>query len=295
MNNYKIISDSSLDLTNETVKKLGIEVVPFSVSYDGVTYYKEMVDIYPDEFYAKLVADDTLFPKTSLPNINEYQEVFEKHLENGQDVLCFTVASSISGSYQSAVGAKNAIDFNKFPNRKVIVVNSTTCSITQGGLILESCQMKEDGFDIDKNLEICNEIMKYIKVYFTVDSLAHLQKGGRIGKAAAFTGNLLNIKPILRFAEEEVVPVGKIRGRKKALQEVAKMLNDDVTSLDKECKIFTCHTASGEDKGYLDRILIDEYNLEIEDEPNFAGIAVGAHHGPTSVGCGYLPTYKNFI
>ena len=120
---FKIICDTSSDLTPDEIKELNIDTVSFYISFDGVNYEKEISEMTIDDFYKKLT-DEKLFGKTSMPTIQDYSEVFEKHLKNGDDIICICLSSKFSGSYSSAINAKKILE-EEYPERKITVIDST--------------------------------------------------------------------------------------------------------------------------------------------------------------------------
>lgn len=218
MNKIKLVSDGSCDFSENEIALYDIDIVPFSVSFDGTTYLKEGVDISLEEFHKKLSEPDA-FAKTSLPSLNDYIETFTKAVENGQDVLCVTISSKFSGSYQGAVNAKNIV-LEDYENANIIIVDSLTSTGGQGNLIKYAHSLIEKGKNITEVEQILNNNRLNTEIFFTVGTLKYLQKGGRIGKSAALVGELLNVNPILVLRDGELLPIAKVRGRKKALQAI---------------------------------------------------------------------------
>ena len=231
MNNFVILSDSSCDLPEDLKKEYNIDVVPFYVSFDKENYLKENIDININDFYKK-VTNEKIIPKTSLPSMEDYSNYFKKHLENGVDILCFTLCSELSGSYQSAINAAN-IMLEDYPDRKILVIDSKKATVAQGLLVIEASKMQKAGFSLEETYEKMESLKQEGIIIFTIDSLEHLQKGGRIGKASALAGSLLNIKPILLLLNGVLEPHSKVRGRKKSLSEVLKIfdeyINEDIS------------------------------------------------------------------
>ena len=150
--NFTIISDGSCDLPDEIVKEKDIKVVPFYISFDGNTYLKEKVDIGVQEFYNKLVNEPNVYPKTTMPAINDYVTTFEEEIVKGNDIICICITTKFSGSYNSAMSAKD-ICLEKYPDAKITVVDSMVNTGLQGLLVLEVVRMKQDGLTYEKIVE----------------------------------------------------------------------------------------------------------------------------------------------
>lgn len=289
MSGVKIISDSSCDLTNGLIKEYDIAVVPFLVSFDGETYRKENVEISNSEFY-KTMRSGTVYPKTSLPTIATYAEEFRKYTSSGMDVVCFGLTSKFSGSYQSAVNAAEIVNEETEEN-KVYVIDSIQATIAQGAIVLEAAKMKNAGFSA---LEIYNK-MNILKgtciMYVTVDTLTYLQKGGRVGKANALAGSLLNIKPVIVLREGELLPLSKIRGRKKALNELVENLVKDVDGKMDDYEFFLGSADEYEEASAYAETIKKEYGIKLSYPIMDVGVTIGAHIGPTAVGLGYIKKY----
>ena len=148
MKNIQIITDSSADLSKEIVEKYGIDVVPFYVSFSEETYLKEGEEISQKDFYDQLVSSEAN-PKTACPSIDDYYTRFEKAVKENLSVICFTLSQKFSGSFQSAVNAKNMI-LEDYANAKVEVIDSLSATGGQGLLVLECCKMAENNLDFEE-------------------------------------------------------------------------------------------------------------------------------------------------
>lgn len=288
MLDFKIISDSSSDIPEELLKKYDIDVVPYYISFDGQNYLKDGVDFSKNEFYEKI---KNVFPKTSLPPIQDYMDLFKKYLLEGKDVFCVCLTSKFSGSFQSANNAKNILK-EEFPNNNIIVLDSLQVTFGQGAILLEIVRMKEAGLPL---LEIEDKIKKIIDrthLTFTVDSLDYLQRGGRIGKVGAFAGSLLNIKPIIIMKDGELVPFAKVRGRKKAINEVLDITFNGIQDNLSDYNFFVVHSQSPEDAKFILETIKEKYNVIPIFKEVEIGATIGSHIGPTVVGLGYFNKFE---
>ena len=292
MQNFKIISDSSCDMPAELVKQCDVHVVPFGISIDGGnTYQKENEEITPLEFYKRLRADSSIFPKTSLPSIQAYTDAFRKYLVEGMDVLCVNLTAKFSGSHQSAQNAA-AILREEFPDRQIVVYDSWMCTGSQCAMVWEINRMKQAGLAIDEIIAKCDKMRVPSRIFVTVDSLLYLQKGGRIGKASALAGSLLNIKPIIMFKEGELMPLSKVRGRKKALEEIIVQLEKAMPANKADCIAYVMHGDELEEAQEVSRIMREKYGMEMPFEPLDLGVTIGAHIGPTTMAVGFINKYE---
>ena len=160
---YEIVSDGSLDLGLDRSNELGIHVVPFYVSPDGgENHKKELIELGVRDFYQYLIDNPTVFPKTSMPSLQDYLDVFEKIAKAGNDIIYLTITSELSGSYNSAIAAKQILE-EDYPEIKVAVIDTTLITGLQGLLVEEVVKMKEHQYSFEKTLEKIEEMIQSIK------------------------------------------------------------------------------------------------------------------------------------
>ena len=216
---FQIVSDSSCDLPKERAQELGVDIVPFYVSFEEENYMKEGVDISVEDFYQMMADRAGTFPKTSMPSVQDYADVFEKYVKDGVPVLCICLNAAFSGSIQSAMNAKNQI-LEDYPEAQIEVVDSEEVTALQGMFVEEACRLRGAELDLKETVKLLEEIRPTGRIFFTTNDLDYLQHGGRIGRAAATIGNVLKIKPMIEYVNKELVSAGVSRGRKKSLQSV---------------------------------------------------------------------------
>jgi DegV family protein with EDD domain len=206
-----IIADSTCDLPEAELKKLGIERVPLYVHFKGKVF-KDWLEINPQDIVAG-VREGAAIPSTSQPSPQDFIDAYGRAAESGaSEILCVTISSQLSGTYQSAtVAAENA----PIP---VHVFDSQAASVGIGMMLKRAAVMRDEGAETDAILAELERIRAQAMLRFTVGNLDYLKKNGRIGGAGALLGSLLNIKPILSVVDGRVEPVGRVRGSKKALQ-----------------------------------------------------------------------------
>ncbi len=225
MSKIRIVTDSTADLSQDLIERYQIEMVPLTVTIDG-TSYKDKVDIANDMFY-QLMQNANELPTTSQITPVEFVDVYQRLANDGvEHIISIHLASELSGTYQSSVLAANMVQ------NAVAVHNIDGCSATMGlGLIvLSAAKMVESGMVLDDILNQLQQIVEKTEIYFLIDSLENLHKGGRIGKASQLVGSLLNIKPILCLKDGVISAYEKVRGNKdnKALEKLIDILLEKI-------------------------------------------------------------------
>lgn len=221
MNNIKIIYDTMNDLPENIDGKYDIDMLPTTIIFQGKEY-KAGVDIDNDEFY-KLLRDNKEIPTTSQVTYMTFKETFEKYVKEGKKVLYMAGSSKGSGTYQSAMLAKNDIESDD-----IYIFDTYSLCIGGGLLVLEAAKMVEEGLDIDTIIKKLEEYKDKVQVYFSVDSLDYLYKGGRISGTKAAVGSLLNIKPILKIEDGLVKQKTQVRGSKKIIPTLIEKLKEEI-------------------------------------------------------------------
>lgn len=212
---FAIITDSASDLSEEYLTEHKIEMVPLYLTYDGENYLRDVIDVSHADFYDQMV-NNGVFPKSSLPSIQDYIDFFTPHVKAGRPVICITISTSLSGSYNSATTARDEI-LEEYPDAKVTVINSTTNTITQGLFVNEAVRMRDAGLSYEDTIDKLNKITASTRIFFTVGSLDYLVKNGRIGKLAVLLTNKIKIRPIIIMKDNEIGVGGVSRTRAKSL------------------------------------------------------------------------------
>ncbi|MEY8320009.1 DegV family protein [Lachnospiraceae bacterium 46-61] len=290
MHNYKLFSDSSCDLPAFYVEKYDIGIVPYTVSFGDETYYKEISELQPHDFYEKIVSQN-IFPKTSLPSIQDYIDAFTPTLQSGKDIICICLSSKFSGSFQSANNAKNIL-LESYPNSNIAIIDSRQATGGQGLLLYEMAQMQCAGYEFEKVVSKAERLRDTAKINFTVESLDYLQKGGRIGKASALAGTILNIKPIIIMANGELSPVGKVRGFKKSVKTIIDMTQNEIGEELENYQICVLSAQNMDRAEELKNLLKQNDCYDILEIPFQVGVTIGAHAGPTALGICYIKKYN---
>ena len=220
---FHIISDGSCDLPTELVQEKNITVVPFYVSFDDTHSYKEKVDIAVRDFYQMMVDKKGVYPKSSMPSIEDYEEAFLPFAESDTPVICICITTKFSGSMQSALNAKELI-LEKYPQAQITVIDATINTVLQGQYVLEAADLRDHGVSYEDTIARLEVIKSTGRIFFTVGNMEYLKHGGRIGKVAALAGGALDIRPIITLKQGEIFPSGLDRGRKRTLKKVMSLL-----------------------------------------------------------------------
>jgi DegV family protein with EDD domain len=215
----KIITDSTADLSKDLYQKHNIGMVPLTIHL-GERTWLDFHDITPDEYYA-LLRKSKAFPTTSQPSPQDFIDAFTPFAEKGEPVLSIHISSKLSGTYQSAALARG-----HFPEARVEVVDSLQASLGLGMIILLCAEKASLGASFESLVDFARELTRKVETYFSVDSLEHLRRGGRIGKATAFLGTLMKIKPLLKLVEGEVQPVEKIRTSERLMNRFVELVEN---------------------------------------------------------------------
>ncbi|MCM1272297.1 MAG: DegV family protein [Clostridium sp.] len=218
MSDYVLVSDSTADLAPEVIKKLGVNIIPFtySVNDEVFEYYLDERDGDISEFYARLKKG--AMPVTSQVNPATYKEYFENIVKEGKDILYLCFSSGLSGSYQTCLMGVDMLK-DKYPDANIVVIDSLCASIGEGILLYKAAKKKQEGLGISELEGWIRGTRSNIRHWFMVEDLFHLKRGGRISTVEAMVGSALKIKPILSVDKEGKLFVkSKTRGTTKALE-----------------------------------------------------------------------------
>lgn len=273
-----IITDSSAYLPENIIQELGIHVVPLTLHW-GEDTYRDGEDIRAEEFYARLAESETI-PTTSQTPMGEFERLFKSLLDQDYAVLAILISSGISGTVESALQAQKA-----FPDAPLAVVDSRLVSMALGFMVMAAARAAADGASLEACQALAEEIYPKIEVYFTVDTLKYLNKGGRINTAKRLVGSALNIKPIMEIRNGKIELVESVRSRKKAIARLLELVARDIDGCE-HVRIATFHAAADEDKLKLMAHAVDRFN-PVETVITYVSPVVGAHTGPGTLSIAY--------
>jgi fatty acid kinase fatty acid binding subunit len=274
--NTAIVLDSTADFPEAPERFPNWRVVPLYVRF-GDESYRDYVELGPEEFYAKLEASPEL-PTTSQPTPGDFLAVFEELAPRYERVLSLQISSTLSGTFASAETAAGMLGGDR-----IRVIDTRTVSASTAILALSVQRRLERGTTDEEVDEFVARYGREHKLLFTVNTLEYLARGGRIGRAAAFAGNLLNVKPILTIRDGEVVPLKRVRGNQKAFQEFRSMLEEHSTD-SPTLKVGIAHAAAPERLRALEELVAHVRPRAQIEVATTLGAVVGTHAGPGTVG-----------
>jgi DegV family protein with EDD domain len=271
----KVITDSTADLPPEVAEQLGIRVVPLNVHF-GEETYKDGITITADEFYRRLVSSPAL-PTTTQPSVGEFIQVY-KELE-GQEVVSIHISAKLSGTINSALQAKEALGAGE----NIAVVDSKQVSMGLGLIVMEAARAAQQGASFREVVEEAERAIPQTQFLGLLDTLEYLQKGGRIGKAQAFLGTLLRIKPILSVRDGEAHPLERVRTRERALDRLVEIVKEYAPLK----ALAVIHSTTPEEAEAL-RQRLSPLAPDIDILMGRFGPIVGTHLGPGALGVALL-------
>lgn len=280
MSDYVIMTDNMADLPEDYIRDHGLEVLSLSYILDGKTYDREH-PLEVGEFYNRMRSGS--MPTTSQVNPEQAKAAFTACLEQGKDVLYIAFSSGLSGTCNSGrIAAEEIREEGKFPKQKLVVLDSLCASLGEGLLVHKAAAMKEAGKSMDEVAAWVEENKLHLCHNFTVDDLFHLHRGGRVSKATAIVGTMINIKPILHVDDEgHLIAIGKVRGRKKSLTALVDRMGEQMQGFENQ-EVFISHGDCIEDARYVEKLVRERFGIE-KFIINHVGPTIGAHSGPGTI------------
>lgn len=274
MNEFVIVSDSTVDLPKEYLQSKQVPIISLSYIMDGVTY-EEMDGLSHKEFFEKLRAGS--LPTTSQINPEQAREALELFAKEGKDILYIGFSSGLSGSYNSVRMAAEDLK-EEYPDINIITIDSLCACMGEGLLLYKALELKEHGMSMEEiakwveanKLHICHNV--------TVDDLNHLHRGGRISKTTAGVGSMIKIKPIIHMSDEgKLVVIGKERGRKKSLVSIVDRMEKQMQGYDNDIVMIT-HGDCIEDAEFVKKQVEERFGIH-NVMINGIGSVIGSHTG----------------
>ncbi|MBR1864548.1 MAG: DegV family protein [Ruminococcus sp.] len=284
---YVLYCDTTCDLPQERLDKMDCKLLPLTFEIDGKAYTN--ADISMEEFYRRMREDAVT--KTSQISVGLIEETFEKEVMAGNDVLYLAFSSGLSGTYNSACIARDNL-LEKYPDAKIVVVDSLSASSGEGLLLIYAEQKKRQGMSIDQ-LAGWLEVNRYkICHVFTVDDLKYLFRGGRVSRAKAIAGTLMGIKPVLHVDNDgKLIPLDKVRGRKQSIYKLIEMIKERCG--DNENKIVTMSQGDCmEDAKLAEKLMKEIFGKDTEVVIAYTGPVIGAHSGPGTLALFFYGDYR---
>lgn len=274
MNEFVIVSDSTVDLPKEYLQSKQVPIISLSYIMDGVTY-EEMDGLSHKEFFEKLRAGS--LPTTSQINPEQAREALEPFAKEGKDILYIGFSSGLSGSYNSVRMAAEDLK-EEYPDINIITIDSLCACMGEGLLLYKALELKEHGMSMEEiakwveanKLHICHNV--------TVDDLNHLHRGGRISKTTAVVGSMIKIKPIIHMSDEgKLVVIGKERERKKSLVSIVDRMEKQMQGYDNDIVMIT-HGDCIEDAEFVKKQVEERFGIH-NVMINGIGSVIGSHTG----------------
>ncbi|WP_018249799.1 DegV family protein [Orenia marismortui] len=275
MGKIAVVTDSTADLSPELIARYNINVIPLKVRL-GEHEYEDGIDIAREDFLTELEESD-IMPSTSQPPIGSFLDLYKKLAEEHEQILSIHFSEKLSGTIKTARLAANMLE-----DIDIKVVDSKTVTGALGLIVIEAAKAISNGSSLDETINLISQLKENINTYFTIDDLSYLERGGRIGKATAFVGNLFNVKPILTIDNGEITPYKKIRGERKLYKTLTKLVRKELDD-NKGHKLVILYGKYLDNANKLRDILTDEFEWE-EVSMLQLGSIVSAHVGPTPYG-----------
>ena len=279
MSKVIVLTDSSAYLPKDIVEQYPIAVLPLTLIWEGEPY-RDGVDILPDEFYTRLVKSESL-PQTSQVTVHQYQEMFQKYLDEGYEVLSLGISSGISSSFESAQQA-----LKSFSGKPVAILDSKLVSMALGFQVLATARAAKAGASLEECIQVAKDAYEKIGVFFTVDTLKFLAAGGRIGGAKRLLGTALNIKPVLEIREGKIELVESVISKKKAIKRMVALVEKGINGR-KPLRISVFHALEHDLAVELLAELKESLGAE-EAILSHVSPVVGAHVGPGTISIAFM-------
>ena len=290
MREYKILTDSTTDLSPQLVAQTGVTVLPMTSTIGEKSYRNdpEETDLSSGDFYDMLRGG--AMSTTSQINVETFREVAGKMARDGFDVLYVGFSSGLSGTFNSARIAFEDLSA-EYPEHKFLAVDSLCASMGEGLLVYHAAQQQKAGRSIEETARWLEENKLHLAHWFTVDDLNHLKRGGRVSGAAAFFGTMLNIKPVLHVDDAgHLIPMEKVRGRKASLDALVAHMEKDAVDPASQT-VFISHGDCRKDAVTVADMVKERLGVQ-EVRINHIGPVIGAHAGPGTVALFYLGTQR---
>ncbi|PGQ06353.1 fatty acid-binding protein DegV [Bacillus thuringiensis] len=271
----KIITDSAADLPVELLQAYDIDLIPLRVYDEVETEYLDGVTLESVTLLQKM-REGAVY-KASLPSLETFQEKFVSYAKEGNPCIYLAFSSELSGTYQSSVVIKEEVK-ETYADLDLEIIDTKCASLGQGLVVLEAAKMAKNGASKEDILNRVAFLMNHMEHIFTVADLQYLVRGGRLSKVAGFIGGLLNIKPILNVEEGKLVPLEKVRGKKKVLSRIVDIMEERGKDL-KGQTIGMTHGDDLETAEALKALITERFGCEVFIV-NTIGAAIGAHTGP---------------
>jgi DegV family protein with EDD domain len=280
MSKVAIVTDSTAYLPQDLVSAYNITVVPLVVIW-GEETLRDNIDIGPDEFYERL-SHTKVMPSTSQATIQAFTDAFQKLHDEGYEILTLVISSALSGTLDSAIQAKKAV-----PDATIELIDSKLTSVPLAFMVLSTARAARRGASLAECKQIAEAIRENANVFFAVDTLEFLHRGGRIGGASRFLGTALNLKPILYLEEGKIEALEKVRTSKRAHSRLLEVLEENIAGKDPVNMMGVVNAAAPDSANTLLEAIKTRFNPNEILVANLSPV-IGTHTGPGTVGVAYV-------
>lgn len=288
MNNYVIFTDSCCDVNSKTLAEWGVPYANMTFTFVGEDKEYIGTDISNKDFYARM--REGANAKTAAINAAAFADAFEPILKEGKDILYVAFSSGLSTTVNSANMAVADLS-EQYPERKIVVLDTLAASAGGGLMVYMAVQKKNEGATLEENAAYLESLVPKHCIWFTVDDLEYLKRGGRVSPLVAFAGGLLGIKPVLKMDDEgRLIKVSTARGRRNAIEALASKYAE-LSLEEKNTPIFISHAECEEDAKHLADILKERHNAEVTMITEI-GPVIGSHAGPGTVAMFFIGKHR---
>lgn len=288
MNDYIIFTDSGCDIKPELLRQWGVPFANMTFTYEGEDKVYINADITFKEFYDRMRQGAQ--PKTAAINADTFITAFEPILKEGKDILYVAFSSGLSTTVNSAHMAADELA-EQYPDQKIIIIDTLAASAGSGMMVYMAVQKKKDGASLEENAAYIESLIPQHCIWFTVDDLEYLKRGGRVSPLVAFAGSILGIKPVLQMdSEGHLIKVSTARGRKKAIETLVDKYSE-LSYENKDTPVFISHSDCYEDAQLLADLLKQRHGVKAELITDIGPI-IGAHCGPGTLAVFFVGKHR---
>jgi DegV family protein with EDD domain len=288
MSNYVIFTDSCCDVSPEMLKQWGVPYANMTFSFDGEDKEYIDADITNEEFYEHM--RQGAHARTAAINADSFIRAFTPILEEGKDILYVAFSSGLSTTVNNANMAAQELK-ESYPDRKIVILDTLAASAGGGLMVYMALEKQKEGATLEENAEYLTSLVPQHCIWFIVDDLEYLKRGGRVSPLVAFAGGLLGIKPVLQMDEEgHLVKVGTARGRKKAIEALAAKYAE-LSYEEKNTPIFISHADCREDAQQLVDMIEQRHGGKVTLLTNI-GPVIGSHAGPGTIALFFIGKHR---
>lgn len=280
MSNVKIVSDSSAYIPQEFIERYNLSILPLTVNWQGKSLY-DGVDIQANDFYQQL-ANSKELATTSQVTVGQFLEVFSKLLKEGKDIFYMGISKGLSATVDSALQAKKELG----DPENLVVMDTRLVSMALTLMVLEVAKAAQNGASLQECQQIADDVYPRIGVYFTVNSLEYLHRGGRINTAKRLLGSALDLKPIMEIRDGKIELVESVRSQKKALNRMIELIERDIDGRT-PVRIGPFHALAFDEMVAMEEAAVERLH-PVEIIRSEVSPVIGSHVGPGTVSMAYM-------